>query len=202
MLSDMNYGRAKRIAATMDHNSVSQTELFDGLLDSDPVKRKWIIFLELKVKWRLSEYGKSSAKTIKGILKRKDTVVTQAMCLGLGAMDYDTDECTYCFNQGDCDQGCYKQARSFAQLAAFSSWVDLLSKCHDYIFLKLIASLQTYICDNHYTFGEYPRPILTITIIPSECSQTNSPQRPKCQICASTSKIHVSRRTTSASYAC
>ena len=49
MPSTMNYTRAKAIVADMsDQLIVSGPELFDGLLDSDPAKRMYKIFSDLK----------------------------------------------------------------------------------------------------------------------------------------------------------
>ena len=121
----MTYTHAKASAASMSN----QLTVFDGLLDSDPAKRMYKIFSDLKDDWRRSKYGKSSARVIKKILQRDDIVINQAMCLGLGEMEYNLDYCAFCYDENVCPGGgCYKQARSFAQLAAFASWVDLISK--------------------------------------------------------------------------
>ena len=48
------------------------------------------------------------------------------------------DYCAFCYDENVCPGpgGCYKQARSFAQLAAFACWVDLISKSNSLVHLK------------------------------------------------------------------
>ena len=99
--------------------ATNQLNPFDSLPLTDPVKEMYRIYSALKQDWRVSECGKAVVEAFeKNLFHRPDMVITDAICLGLGEMsgpsmfvDKRDNEC------------------SLAQLAAFTCWVDILSKC-------------------------------------------------------------------------
>ena len=93
----------------------SDSDAFNELGEEDPVKALYQKFAHFKKEWPKTQAGKATSLTMRRrILNRADTMITSAMCLGIGSMS-------------TCDS-INMDYEPLSQLAAFACWLDLLSE--------------------------------------------------------------------------